>query len=149
MRHTDPTLFLVYLGPDGVSQHRAGFPLDQSWVPGPFPELPGLPEQEAQQQPDHMVKWLLITHRKIVPNRYLSTLIFTRCGTIVAYCTVCLWDFASVVLLLHLLPWEGPRALLLPAVSLSHQYILMSWNVFLLQSSKVPRHVQSGNCWLL
>ena len=75
MRSKNPTLGL-YLGPDRISQHSARFPLDQSWVPGPFsklPEQPLLPEQEAEQQPNHMGKWLLITHRKIVPNRYLST----------------------------------------------------------------------------
>lgn len=150
MRPKNPTL-LLYLGPDSISQHSARFPLDQSWVPGPFPELPEqplLPEQQAQQQPCHMVKHLPITHRKIVPNRY-QLFIFTRHRTVVPHRAVRLWGFASVVLLLHLLPWEGPRALLLPAVSLSHQYILMSWNVFLLQSTQVPWHLLSGNCWLL
>lgn len=80
MRPKNPTL-LLYLGPDSISQHSARFPLDQSWVPGPFPELPEqplLPEQQAQQQPCHMVKHLPITHRKIVPNRYLSTVHFHK-----------------------------------------------------------------------
>lgn len=152
MRRRNPALLLFYSGPDSTSQRSARFPLHQSRVPGPFPELPEqppLPEQESHQQPDHMVKWLLITHRKIVPNRCLSTVVFTRHRTVVPCCAVYLWHFASVVLSLHLLPWEGPRAPLLPAVSLSHQYILTSWNVFLLQSTKVPRYLHSGNCWLL
>jgi len=48
-------------------------------VPGPFSALPEQllhPELEAQRQPDHMAKWLLITHRKIAPNRCLSTVHF-------------------------------------------------------------------------
>lgn len=80
MRHTNSPL-LFYSGPANISQHSAPCLSDQSWVPGPCSELPEqllLPEQEAQQQPEHMAKWLLITHRTIVPNRCLFTVHFHK-----------------------------------------------------------------------
>lgn len=81
MRHLNPTLLLFCLGPDSISQPSARLPLEQSWVPGPSSEPPEqslLPEQEAQPPPRHMVKWLLITRREVVPNHYLSTVHFHK-----------------------------------------------------------------------
>lgn len=143
---------LLYLGSDGISQHSAHFLVHQSWVPDPFSELPAEPLLPEQRHSNSRTLWwsgCWLFRGKLLQITVYQLLIFTRYRTLAPCCAVGLWDFASVVLFLHLLPWEGHGALLLLAVSLSHQFTLMKWNVVLLQRTKVPWHLQSGNCCFL
>lgn len=109
------------------------------------------PWAEAQQQPAPVVKWLLITQERIAPNHFLSTAHFHEtqnshtllCNSSLGFCE---WSF--VVTSAALGGMQGS------AFACSFSFPSFSFPVYihgvvLLQTTKVPWHLQSGNCWFL
>lgn len=139
-------VLLLYLGSDGISQHSAHFLLHLSW--GLIPSGATSPEQRHSSSLSLQWSDCWLLRRKLPQITVHQLLVFTRqdphtslCPRSVGFCK-CSFAVPSGAL-------GGMQALLLLAVFLSHQYTLMKWNVVLLQSPRVPWHLQSGNCSFL
>lgn len=93
-----------------ASTRTAHFLLQQSWVPDSFSELPLEPLLPGQRHSNSTSLWwsgCWFLRRKWLQITVYPLLVFTRHRTLTHNCALGLWDSASVVLLFHLLPWEG------------------------------------------